>query len=72
MSYPQATASPSAPPSARGALTRRARAGFSLMELLIVVVIMGILLLVLVPRVGPTTARRDVTGATEAAMPAAT
>ena len=37
-----------------------------MMELLIVVVVMGILLLVLVPRVGPTTARRDVTGATEA------
>jgi prepilin-type N-terminal cleavage/methylation domain-containing protein len=44
----------------------RARDGFSLMELLIVIVVVGILVLVLVPRVGPTTARREVTGATEA------
>jgi type II secretory pathway pseudopilin PulG len=36
------------------------------MEMLIVVVVVGILLLILVPRVGPTTARREVAGATEA------
>jgi prepilin-type N-terminal cleavage/methylation domain-containing protein len=66
MSYPQATTPSGAPPRARGTLMRRARGGFTMMEILIVVVIMGILLLVLVPRVGPTTARREVTGATEA------
>lgn len=66
MRYPQATTSFGAPPRASGTLTRRARGGFTMMEILIVVVIMGILLLVLVPRVGPTTARREVTGATEA------
>jgi type II secretory pathway pseudopilin PulG len=36
------------------------------MEMLIVVVVLGILMLILVPRVGPTTARREVSGATEA------
>lgn len=45
---------------------RRARCGFSLMEMLIVIVVLGILLLVLAPRVGPTTANREVAGATQA------
>lgn len=66
MSYPQATAPVGEHRSARDANMRRARRGFSLMELLIVIVVLGILVLVLAPRVGPTTARREVTGATEA------
>ncbi len=36
------------------------------MELLIVITVVGILILILVPRIGPTTARREVNGAAEA------
>ena len=66
MKYPETMSVAGGHDGARGASARRARVGFSLMELLIVITIVGILILVLVPRIGPTTARREVHGAAEA------
>lgn len=66
MSYPQARQANGGAQTTTGPLAPRVRAGFSLMEMLIVIVVIGILLTILVPRVGPTTARREVSGATEA------
>jgi prepilin-type N-terminal cleavage/methylation domain-containing protein len=66
MSYPQARQHSRGPQITKGAPAPRVRAGFSLMEMLIVIVVVGLLLLILVPRIGPTTARREVNGAAEA------
>ena len=53
-------------PGVRRASARWARRGFSLMEMLIVIVVLGILVLIVAPRIGSTTANREVSGATEA------
>jgi type IV fimbrial biogenesis protein FimT len=66
MSDPRAPGFHCAPAGTTGSPARRARTGFSLMEMLIVIVVIGLLLLIVAPRIGPTTARREVSGAAEA------